>query len=103
MATEKQLIDVNDALRMIGNSQIDNPFTINTVEGNVWHVAHSSAIDCVKNCPTVDAVEVVHGRWIMKETCGANTEKFHCSVCDKVPKSLRTETYCPNCGAKMDT
>jgi hypothetical protein len=52
--------------------------------------------------PTVDAVEVAHGRWILKETCGKHTEKFHCSVCNKVPKSLCTETYCPNCGAKMD-
>ena len=47
-------------------------------------------------------VEQKHGRWILKETCGKHTEKFHCSVCNKVPKSLCTETYCPNCGAKMD-
>lgn len=61
-------------------------------------------VDCndIARFPTVDAVEVVHGRWILEETCGKHTAKFHCSVCDKIPKSLCIENYCPNCGAKMD-
>lgn len=42
-----------------------------------------------------------HGRWILKKTCGVNTEKWHCSVCDKPPNSLCIEDYCPNCGADM--
>lgn len=62
----------------------------------------NGVISLIEKAPTVDAVPVVHGRWILKETCGPNTKKFHCSVCNKVPKSLCTETYCPNCGAKMD-
>ena len=58
--------------------------------------------------PTVDAVPVVHGRWIPK---GYATFKnkfeevqiptfFKCSECGTV----RTDKYkyCPNCGAKMD-
>lgn len=59
------------------------------------------AIADLADAPTVDAMEVRHGRWIYKETCGLNTKKFHCSVCNKIPKSLYPETYCPNCGAKM--
>ena len=54
----------------------------------------------VANAPTVDAVEVVHGRW----------DKYArytiCSVCDIGFCYYKNETdrfrYCPNCGAKMD-
>ena len=66
-----------------------------------WPESHLIRM-AVREQRTVDAVPVVHGRWILKETCGPNTKKFHCSVCNKVPKSLCTETYCPNCGAKMN-
>ena len=52
---------------------------------------------------TVDAVEVVHGRW---ESDKADI-LFHCSVCET---QISTDwdyddlqwNYCPNCGAKMD-
>ena len=59
-------------------------------------------VEDIEAMPIIDAAPVVHGRWILKETCGKNTEKFHCSVCNKIPKSLCIETYCPDCGAKMD-
>lgn len=59
-------------------------------------------VDDVFKIPIADVVEVVHGRWIYKNTCGPNTGKYHCSVCDKIPRSLCMENYCPNCGAKMD-
>ena len=46
----------------------------------------------------VDAVEVVHGRWISLEP---EIGLFECSECGH--KILRAEcNYCPNCGAKMD-
>ena len=52
--------------------------------------------------PTVDAVEVVHGRWIEAEdgdgaVCSVCGEDF-CNVYLEVERFL----YCPNCGAKMD-
>ena len=49
--------------------------------------------------PSVDAVEVVHGEWIM---CGTFMElnKQMCSKCGKI--EFRMSDYCPNCGAKMD-
>ena len=52
---------------------------------------------------TVDAVEVVHGKW--KEYKG--TGYLGCSVCWDVfvEEEWLTENrwnYCPNCGAKMD-
>ena len=51
--------------------------------------------------PTVDAVEVVHGRWIEKPYLLGTTR--YCSVCGQnygMPHGVFN--YCPNCGAKMD-
>jgi hypothetical protein len=60
---------------------------------------------------TVDAVEVVHGRW----KYDSYNMRYYCSECDEEPckrskifldGSTLTEEfltdYCPNCGAKMD-
>ena len=68
----------------------------------------------IERLPTVDAVEVVHGRWEV-----ANDGTHFCSNCgcdapytwddidrnfinsaDDVPN--RQSNYCPNCGAQMD-
>ena len=58
MTNEKRLIDADEALRMMRNSQNDNPCTEKT--GKVaWEEAHNCAISCVEACPPVDAVEVV--------------------------------------------
>ena len=85
---------------------------------------------CIDNAPTVDAVEVVHGRWVFTtheeySNSGWNVTA-ECSEChlDKgeiwagffpgFPKELaagvalanadcvKMDNYCPNCGAKMD-
>lgn len=60
----------------------------------------------IRDAPTVDAAEVVHGRWEYHDPVSPNC---FCSVCDyDAPwdiygdyHSERTN-YCPNCGAKMD-
>ena len=57
-----------------------------------------SVIDLLKAAPAVDAVEVVHGRWIdAREYCG----DYMCSNCDALYGTNKFN-YCPNCGAKMD-
>ena len=48
------------------------------------------------NEPTIDAVEVVHGRWRFRK----NWDFFVCSECSY--ESSNYSNYCPNCGAKMD-
>lgn len=55
--------------------------------------------------PTIDAVEVVHGRWI-KKTADC-IYYYACSECGE--PVLRSQwgcdflsEFCPNCGAKMD-
>ena len=64
----------------------------------------------LKDAPTVDAVEVVHGRWIphyeifdsdpsVGVSGGEYQTGWKCSVCGRYEPS--EEPYC-NCGAKMD-
>ena len=51
----------------------------------------------VGTAPTVDAVEVVHGRW-EKNWSGDNI--VYCDQC-YMPQDMPTP-YCHSCGAKMD-
>jgi hypothetical protein len=56
---------------------------------------------------TVDAVEVVHGKWEIRDD-GYGCELMCCSVCKSEFYDGDNDTvdclhnYCPNCGAKMD-
>ena len=49
------------------------------------------------DAPTVDAVPVVHGRWITDEK-GVT----YCGRCRIIDDYASVHNYCPNCGAKMD-
>lgn len=63
-------------------------------------------IDLINNQPIIDAVPVVHGRWIGIPLCGSND--CECSECGNwcnIHVNLCGEAiqkYCPYCGAKMD-
>jgi hypothetical protein len=50
----------------------------------------------VRKHPTIDAVPVVHGRWVYRKSW----DKLVCSNCSL--ESDRSWNYCPNCGARMD-
>ena len=66
------------------------------------HVALDSAINALRNAPSVDVAPVVHGRWIEQEkyTFGV---MYDCSICgDRILDTGHSWNYCPNCGAKMD-
>ena len=61
----------------------------------------STAITEIENAPTVDAVEVVHGRW---EHLGG--DEWCCSACGEVTTTegsweKPSKKYCYECGAKM--
>ena len=69
----------------------------------------------MEDAPTVDAVEVVHGRWVDEFGGKYANPKYICSHCtlkalykQKVDVLGNWQTvqaltdYCPNCGAKMD-
>lgn len=71
--------------------------------------AYAAALEKVKAAPTVEAVEVVHGRWIPIEADGYADgspvwDLWECSECrEEHGGDEDTLTpYCPNCGAKMD-
>jgi hypothetical protein len=58
--------------------------------------------ELLEDCDTVDAVEVVHGRWELDTgdvyRCTNYNEKSHVKEVMGQPDW----NYCPNCGAKMD-
>ena len=98
MANEKRLIDAN----ALSDSKWWESLT------DDFDKARARII--VMSAPTVDAVEVVHGRWephyetfdadMAVGILGGNYQTgWQCSVCGRYESSK--EPYC-NCGAKMD-
>ena len=55
--------------------------------------------DIVNEQPVLDAVPVVHARWIKAE-CSEKDGNARCSKCGQW--EWDNCNYCPNCGAKMD-
>jgi hypothetical protein len=94
MANEKRMIDAN-ALIAYFEEQCNIAAKDTERESAYVLAALKCCIDLFQNFPTVDAVEVVHGRW----------ESFHyggytCSNCGK--RVALQGNYCHSCGAKMD-
>ncbi len=59
-------------------------------------------IDLINNQPTVDAVPMVHGRWVH-----LGGDEWCCSACGFVIATegswdKPTKKYCEDCGAKME-
>ena len=84
MANEKRLIDANAFLEH-WNKEYRHQYA-----NDMFKVA-------IANFPTVDAVEVVHGRWLQDEPA-----TVYCSECNYRANAYNNTPYCPNCGAKMD-
>jgi hypothetical protein len=99
MANEKRLIDADklmDRFRIVAQS--GGPVVV--------HVSDiCAAIEDEVYEESVDAVEVVHGRW---EQIGYDKamDRISCSVCKEYwnicDNDTETFNYCPNCGAKME-
>ena len=62
--------------------------------------------DEIEEMPTIDAVPVVHGKWIY-----GNDFHWYTASCNKCGYQRRTDIkaegwnqwkFCPNCGARMD-
>ena len=95
MANEKRLIDAN----ALGIGRAKREVFDNPAYADGWN----SAIDIIENAPTVDAVEVVHGRWSpVTYGLGVTVTRWMCSNCKKYENSYGRTNYCPNCGAKME-
>ena len=105
MANEKRLIDANVAKEMIVNHANEFSDVLNRREKALLIGGGTS---CIDKCPTVDAVEVVHGHWIYEdeEPDENNNVQAHCSVCNggdiHAIQMMNEVPYCWRCGAKMD-
>jgi hypothetical protein len=101
MVTEKRLIDTWDLIEWLDNFDREN--TLRILRGKKAKLLNSHAIkNMIVTVPKVDAVEVVHGRWILADDGDGDV----CSVCGTDFCNIIYETgnwnYCPNCGAKME-
>ena len=92
MATEKRLIDANELARTIRDRT--------TGSGDNFDIIMTHLYRIVEAVPTVDAVEVVHGR-VVTNTDRWNTFHQNCSVCGEEFSWKAYPNYCPNCGADM--
>ena len=110
MTTEKRLIDANALADKADESKHNNPHPQGVVRVNHRN-EHDHFLRMIYNAPTVDAVEVVHGRWETdKEDIewGNSLKRKHCTNCGKRPhfdkekREFVLSDFCPNCGAKMD-
>lgn len=61
----------------------------------------TKAKEMVADAPTVDAVPVVHGRWIPHNSRYGHDEKVY--LCDQCNNNVgfTKMNFCPNCGADM--
>ena len=93
MESNDRLIYANAFLKALNERPLDF-----LVVGGDFGYFDETIDSVVDGQPTVDAVEVVHGRWIdAREYCG----DYMCSNCDALYGTNKFK-YCPNCGAKMD-
>lgn len=60
----------------------------------------STIYDYIKNAPSVDAVPVVHGRWIDSKGAIRCSECLHTPLYDYHGR-LKLSKACPTCGANM--
>lgn len=94
-----RLIDA-DAMKDVLESHFNTPDVQNGHLLRQWmRVVTNSCITLLDKAPTIDAVEVVHGRWANNGISELMLCK--CTVCGS-PCSAYAFNYCPNCGAKMD-
>lgn len=99
MVTEKRFISLDEALDA-------------THREVFWTESEAAAVrSFLVKQPKLDAVEVVHGRWLDNGMCNHKPSRFRnpdkwtvykCSECGYSNGRRKNANYCPNCGAKMD-
>ena len=92
------MIDADEAIERAKNSD-------KIVKSSIWEAGE--VVEFLEDCPTVDAVEVVHGEWSTIEDDYLGLTALACSECKQEywfeeEPPLKIYSYCPNCGAKMD-
>ena len=100
MSYTKRLIDAN-----VFENDIQKMFVpygdgtyLSDKNAMIYDEALVDVLEVLNKAHTVDAVEVVHGRWIHK-----GAWHIECSECNYILAHIgEAKNYCPNCGAKMD-
>ena len=93
-----RLIREEDVIREI-DKWLDNVGTAYVGKGLSYY---GELLGCISDAPTVDAVPVVHGKWLYN----GFVKEWECSECHS-SISLSDDrnshpNFCPRCGAKMD-
>ena len=134
MENKKRLIDANALEALFDERNSDTFIQYHTRENKQYwwgmNAGVNWGINSIRNAPSVDAVEVVHGRWELTAHEEYSNYRWNvtaeCSVCHHskgeiyagffpgyprelargivrdCAKSVKLDNYCPNCGAKMD-
>lgn len=98
----KKLIDRQTLIdSFCSQCTVDKPETCSTIQyGDKW----CNEVYTILNAPTVDAVQVRHGHWILHENAdivdGYYVPNYECSVCHTWKQD--DSDYCPDCGALND-
>lgn len=107
MVVQMRLIDVDSTLYDL-ETWFDNLY-MDGMKGTPrpMELSFSDAAEFINCQPIVDAVPVVHARWIDRPSGRYGQRQSWCSNCDKPSgiggiESNRHKQYCPNCGARMD-
>ena len=92
-------------MRLIDAEKLHDCIMDNDIHNGIMSV--ENVYEFIDTEPTVDAVPVVHGKWIgyetnsFKNSCKGLKRRFYlCSVC-RTANAIRGN-YCQHCGAKMD-
>lgn len=91
MSTKKRLIDATEFIKT---------FWQRVHDGEI--VTLMDAEHAIINAPTVDAKEVVHGRWIDRPSVKGQVYCSECATIERSTDSNYKSRRCPSCGAKMD-
>ena len=101
MEQDKRLIDANALYALENLDYVYDPVR----DGCEWYRA-ADVWTCIEREPTVDAVEVVHGKWIHASNKPGVLIGMKCSLCGARIKYSEfingNHKYCHKCGARMD-
>ena len=90
---DKRLIDANALLK-----SYDVAWMVEYDESGCGVRKKALPTKTIEEAPTIDAVEVVHGRWVFDRP-----NHYKCSLCDAMWSGVaRFMKFCPNCGMPMD-
>ena len=99
---DMRLIDANALMKNIAHHTMHDSLKRITFEAaNTYEQVKGDMFALVQKAPVVDAVEVVHARWVDPCINKYGHPCHHCSAC-RFKASQKDRNFCPNCGAKMD-